>query len=175
MNGYLGCDIGSVSLKMVVVDDDTNIIASVYLKNSGLVETIKKGLSDIAGQLEDVEIKSVGCAGSGREFTRVLLGGDITRTEILAHTIATMHYYPGVNTIFDIGGEDCKIITLKDGVWRNYIMNSQPANGIFGFLPRHVPTFKNQNKPFFADHLKTKKFDEFKNLTIFDIYWQVNN
>ena len=144
MKGYLGCDIGSVSLKMVVVDDSLDILASIYLKNSGLTETIKEGLSEISTQLGDVEIASVGCAGSGREFTKVLLGGDITKTEILAHTIATMHYYPDVNTIFDIGGEDCKIITLKDGVWRNYIMNSICGAGTGAMLESMARTLNIQ-------------------------------
>lgn len=124
MNSYLGCDVGSVSAKMVVIDDDTNILAMVYLQNKGLIETIKKCLAEIENQLNNTEIRAVGCAGSGREFAKISLGGDITRTEILAHTIGTMHYYPDVNTIFDIGGEDCKIITLENGIWRNYIMNN---------------------------------------------------
>lgn len=124
MNGYLGCDIGSVSAKMAVIDDNSNLLAKVYLKNRGLIDTIKECFAEIEKQLKGTEIKSVGCAGSGREFTKILLGGDVARTEILAHTIGTLHYYPEVNTIFDIGGEDCKIITLDNGEWRNYIMNS---------------------------------------------------
>lgn len=124
MNGYLGCDVGSVSAKMVVVDDDANIKAHVYRQNKGLVETVKTCLREIEDQLTNTEIAAVGCTGSGREFTKILLGADIVRTEILAHTIGTMHYYPEVSTIFDIGGEDCKIITLEEGTWRNYIMNN---------------------------------------------------
>lgn len=124
MNGYLGCDIGSVSAKIVVIDDELNILGKVYLQNKGLIATIKECLSSLEKQLNGVQIKSVGCAGSGREFTKILLGGDITRTEILAHTIGAMQYYPNVNTIFDIGGEDCKIVTLQNGMWKNYIMNN---------------------------------------------------
>jgi len=124
MKGYLGCDVGSVSAKMVVIDDNIDILAEVYLQNKGLIATIKKCLLEIENQLNGTEIRAVGCAGSGREFSKVLLGADVVRTEILAHTIGTMHYYSDVRTIFDIGGEDCKIVTLENGIWKNYIMNN---------------------------------------------------
>ncbi|UCD73477.1 MAG: 2-hydroxyglutaryl-CoA dehydratase [Candidatus Bathyarchaeota archaeon] len=123
-DGYLGCDVGSVSAKMVVIDDDTNILAKTYLHNRNLIETVKHGLAELESQSDGVEIRSVGCAGSGRALMMLILGGDIKKTEILAHTTGALHYYPAVNTIFDIGGEDCKIITLEDGVWKNYIMNN---------------------------------------------------
>lgn len=123
-SGYLGIDIGSVSLKLIIIDDKINILAKVYLQNKGIIETIQKGLKEIFNQIKDIEIKSVGCTGSGREFIKLLLGADIIKTEILAHTVGTLHYYPNVNTIFDIGGEDCKIITLENSIWKNYIMNN---------------------------------------------------
>ncbi len=126
VKGYLGCDVGSVSVKMAVVDKEYNVLAEIYLENNGLIDTVKKALTEIKNQIKDkdIEIAGVGCTGSGRKFTKVILGADIVKTEILSHTVATLHWFPNVSTIFDIGGEDCKLITLKRGVWQNYIMNN---------------------------------------------------
>jgi len=124
MKAYLGIDCGSVSIKMVCIDENNKILSSVYLRNKGLIETIKEGLKKIKEASNGLEIYGVGVTGSGREFTKILVGADLVKTEILAHSIATLTYYPGVKTIFDIGGEDCKIITINDGVMSNFVMNS---------------------------------------------------
>lgn len=119
---YLGIDCGSVSLKLAIVDENKNLVKGIYLKNNGVINTLKEGLI----QLKEFngKIKGVGVTGSGREFISHVLGADIIKTEILAHCEATMSYYPNVRTIIDIGGEDSKIIILEDGIWINYAMNS---------------------------------------------------
>jgi predicted CoA-substrate-specific enzyme activase len=119
---WMGLDCGSVSIKLALIDKNKKLIDSIYLKNQGLIETIQKGLSYI--YKEEYLIAGVGCTGSGRQFTSMLLGADVVKTEILAHTIATLHYYPKVRTIMDIGGEDCKIMNVTDGILTNFIMNN---------------------------------------------------
>lgn len=121
---YLGIDCGSVSVKMACIDENNDLLSSIYLKNKGLIETVRAGLSQIHTDCENIKITGVGITGSGRNFVKILVGGDLAKTEILAHSVATLHYYPDVKTIFDIGGEDCKIITLNKGVMTNFIMNS---------------------------------------------------
>jgi len=120
MKKYLGIDIGSVSAKFVLIDEDENILKSTYLRNHGIIDTIKEGLEEIA----DGEIKGVGVTGSGRKFLNVLLGADIEKTEVLAHTVGTLKYYPKVRTIMDIGGEDSKLMVINDGVLENFMMNN---------------------------------------------------
>ena len=118
---YLGIDCGSVGVKLVLINEDKEVTDVKYLRNHGIIETVKQGLEEIAG---DYEIKGVGATGSGRNFVGMLIGADIIKTEILAHTIGTLNYYPEVRTILDIGGEDCKIMSVKNGVLENFIMNS---------------------------------------------------
>lgn len=120
MKNYLGIDCGSVSIKLVCIDENNNVLSKVYLRNNGLIETLKKGLKEI----KNVRVCGVGVTGSGREFTKILVGADLVKTEILAHSIATLTYYPDVKTIFDIGGEDCKIITVNNGMMNNFVMNN---------------------------------------------------
>jgi predicted CoA-substrate-specific enzyme activase len=120
--GFLGVDSGSVGIKLALMDEEENLVKGIYLRNNGIAETLGKGLEDIA--TEEYKIGCVGVTGSGRTFTSALIGADSVKTEILAHTIGTLHYYPNVRTIMDIGGEDCKIISIKEGVLENFVMNS---------------------------------------------------
>ncbi len=78
---------------------------------------------------KEVEIAACGITGSGRNFTDVLVGGDVVKTEVLAHSVASLSYYPHVRTIFEIGGEDCKLMIIEDGVLNNFSMNNICAGG----------------------------------------------
>lgn len=125
-NAYLGVDVGSTSVKCVLLDNEKNIIDSVYLRNKGIIESVIECL----GELEkEVKISACGITGSGRNFTNVLVGGDVVKTEVLAHSIAALAYYPQVRTIFEIGGEDCKLMIIEDGVLINFNMNNICAGG----------------------------------------------
>jgi len=123
---YLGIDVGSTSVKCVLLDKESKIIDSVYMKNKGIIESVMECL----GTLEKgVEIAACGITGSGRNFTEVLVGGDIVKTEVLAHSVAALEFYPEVRTIFEIGGEDCKLMIVEDGILVNFNMNNICAGG----------------------------------------------
>lgn len=125
-NVYLGIDVGSTSVKCVLLDNRNKIIDSVYLKNKGIIESVTECL----GKLEkEVEVSACGITGSGRNFANVLIGGDVLKTEVLAHSIAALEYYPQARTIFEIGGEDCKMMMIEDAVLINFNMNNICAGG----------------------------------------------
>jgi len=119
--GFLGVDCGSVGIKLVLLDENRGVVKKTYLKNQGITETVKKGLENIF--TDDYEVKGVGATGSGRNFVGMLIGADIIKTEILAHTIGALSYHPNVKTILDIGGEDSKIMIIRNGVLEDFIMN----------------------------------------------------
>lgn len=125
-NAYLGIDVGSTSVKGVLLDDEKEIIDSVYLKNKGIIESTIECLGKLKNE---IEIAACGITGSGRNFTNVLIGGDVVKTEVLAHSIAALEYYPQVRTIFEIGGEDCKMMIIEDAVLNNFNMNNICAGG----------------------------------------------
>jgi predicted CoA-substrate-specific enzyme activase len=118
----LGIDGGSVSLKFALIDQKGDLLASAYLRNQGIIETVKRGLKQIASDKHD--IAGVGVTGSGRKFLGILVGADIVETEVLAHTLAALHYYPNVRTLMDIGGEDSKIMILRNGILEDFRLNS---------------------------------------------------
>jgi len=121
---YLGIDVGSVSVKFAVLSD-SELVAKVYLRNRGLIETVQEGLR----QLPPVEFSAVGITGSGKEFVKILVGADYTDSEIIAHMVATLKQYPEARTILDIGGEDSKLMLVRDGVLFNFQMNHDCGGG----------------------------------------------
>jgi predicted CoA-substrate-specific enzyme activase len=125
---YIGCDIGSTSVKLVALDKKANVIASVYVKNRGIIESIQKAFGEF-GLEKNCEIAGFGITGSGRYFGSVLLKADLVKTEILAHAKAALHYYPDTRTVFEIGGEDCKMIIIEKGRIKDFQMNTICGGG----------------------------------------------
>lgn len=137
MKVYLGLDIGSISTKGVVIDDNNNIIASEYLWTEGdPLGAVKRLLPIIKQQLNDSKyrVTSVGVTGSARKLIGVITKAAVVKNEITAHAIGTMSLYPDVRTIFEIGGQDSKIILIENGFVVDYAMNTLCAAGTGAFL-----------------------------------------
>ena len=117
LNAYLGIDVGSVTTKLALVDEKGKYIDSYMLKTAGKpVEAVQKGLKQIQTQaVQEYNIQGVGATGSGRNLAGALVGADVIKNEITAHAVAASTYIPGVQTILEIGGQDSKIIILRDG------------------------------------------------------------
>jgi len=124
MPTILGVDCGSVSIKFALVQDG-HIQAKVYLRNTGLIPTIKAGLK----QLPQANIAGVGITGSGKEFVASLIGADYLDSEIIAHVTAAQKEYPSVATILDIGGEDAKLSIVTNGILSGFQMNKDCGGG----------------------------------------------
>jgi predicted CoA-substrate-specific enzyme activase len=136
---YLGIDVGSVSTNLVTVDDAGHIAAKHYRRTSGRpIQSLVEGLKVIAGQCGNAPIKGVGVTGSGRELAGVITGADIIKNEITTHAVAAQAIVPGVRTILEIGGQDSKIIILRDGVVCDFAMNTVCAAGTGSFLDRQA-------------------------------------
>lgn len=132
----LGVDIGSVSTKGVVIDETGEILASEYLWTQGdPIGATKNVLYALKKQLPQKEnILSVGTTGSARKLIGTMLGAGVVKNEITAHAIGTLSRYPDVRTILEIGGQDSKIILIKDGIVYDYAMNTLCAAGTGAFL-----------------------------------------
>jgi predicted CoA-substrate-specific enzyme activase len=134
---YLGVDIGSISTKAVVIDGQNKIYAQGYIWTEGdPIGAIKRLLDIIKDQLknENFSIVSVGTTGSARELIGSILNATIVKNEVTAHAIGTLAFYPEVRTIFEIGGQDSKIIIVEGGMVVDYAMNTLCAAGTGSFL-----------------------------------------
>ena len=134
---YLGIDIGSISTKGVIIDEKNRIIASEYLYTEGSpINAVKRLIAKLKEQLNlnYYQVVSVGTTGSARKLIGTILNASIITNEITAHAIGTTSIYPDVRTIFEIGGQDSKIIILENGIVTDYAMNTLCAAGTGSFL-----------------------------------------
>lgn len=134
--GYLGIDVGSISTKIIFTDVRSGILASSYLRTHGdPVQAIKAALRSVREQLgEEPKILGAGATGSARSLAGCLIGADIVRNEITAHGLAAIHLFPDVRTVIEIGGQDSKIIIIRDGIILDFGMNTVCAAGTGSFL-----------------------------------------
>ncbi|MFZ6029815.1 MAG: acyl-CoA dehydratase activase [Chloroflexota bacterium] len=140
MKTFLGIDVGSVTTKVVLLDASYRVLDSLYLRTRGKpLEVVQQGLGEINLRMpEDVEVAAVGTTGSGRYLAGVVVGADVVKNEITAHAVAASHFVPGVQTIIEIGGQDSKIIILRDGVAVDFGMNTVCAAGTGAFLDQQA-------------------------------------
>lgn len=158
MKAYLGVDVGSVTTKLVLLDGSNEPLTSIYLQTRGNpVDMIKRGLEAIRKQMPlEVEICGVATTGSGRALAGVMIGADLVKNEITAHAVATMSCVPDVQTIFEIGGQDSKIIIIRDGVVTDFGMNSVCAAGTGSFLEHQAERLNIRIEDFGGHALKSK-------------------
>jgi predicted CoA-substrate-specific enzyme activase len=133
---YLGLDIGSLSTNVVLIDDRNRVVARRYLPTASKpLEAIRRGMSEIQDEVGDrVVVKGVGTTGSGRYLTGDFVGADVIRNEITAQATAAIAFDPEVDTIFEIGGQDSKFISIDNGVVVDFEMNKVCAAGTGSFL-----------------------------------------
>lgn len=133
---YLGLDVGSLSTNIVLIDRDNNVIARRYLPTASKpIDAIRQGLKEINSEAGNrVRIRAAGTTGSGRYLTGDFIGADIIVNEITAQARAAIACDRKVDTIFEIGGQDSKYISIKDGVVVDFEMNKVCAAGTGSFL-----------------------------------------
>jgi predicted CoA-substrate-specific enzyme activase len=136
IKSYLGIDIGSISTCLAVIDEHGRLLSKRYLMTAGRpIEAVKQGLAETGEEIGDkVEILGVGTTGSGRYMIADYVGADIVKNEITAQATAAAFIDKNVDTIFEIGGQDSKYVSLKDAVVVDFEMNKACAAGTGSFL-----------------------------------------
>lgn len=140
LNSYLGIDVGSVTTKAAIVDENGNFVDGFMTRTAGKpVLAVQTSLKNILQQAkQEYNILGVGTTGSGRNLAGALVGADVIKNEITAHAVAASTYVPGVQTILEIGGQDSKIIILRDGIVTDFAMNTVCAAGTGSFLDQQA-------------------------------------
>jgi predicted CoA-substrate-specific enzyme activase len=138
----LGVDAGSTTTKAVLLNvADGSIGASVYLRTHGNpVAAVQRCLASLREQIAGVPVEVVAAAttGSGRKITSVFLEVCSEFNEIMAHGRAAAEEAPGVDTVFEIGGQDAKFIAFEGGIPIDYAMNEGCSAGTGSFLEEAV-------------------------------------
>lgn len=154
---YLGVDIGSISTKGVIIDENNEIVADDYLWTEGNpIEAVKKLVNSLYKQVGDINIVGVGTTGSARYLIGKILGATVIKNEITAHAIGTMNKVPNVKTIIEIGGQDSKIILIDRHIVTDYAMNTICAAGTGAFLSSQAKRLGVNIEDFGSIALKSK-------------------
>ncbi|MDY2987591.1 MAG: acyl-CoA dehydratase activase [Peptoniphilus sp.] len=130
---YVGIDIGSTASKVVIFDEEKSTILNKKIMPSGwnskeTGEEIKKWLESLGYKKSALKIVATG-------YGRVSVPyADKTITEITCHGKGTSYLHNGDTTVIDIGGQDTKIIVLKNGQVMDFIMNDKCSAGTGKFL-----------------------------------------
>lgn len=159
IDAYVGLDVGSLSTNVVVMDEDKRILAKAYLMTEGRpLEAVKKGLDIVARKVsEKVNIIGAASTGSGRYLTGDFIGADVVINEITAQAAGAAIVNPDVDTIFEIGGQDSKYISLENGVVVDFEMNHACAAGTGSFLEEQAQRLQiNIDKEFAQRAFKSK-------------------
>jgi predicted CoA-substrate-specific enzyme activase len=136
---YLGIDVGSTSTKAVLIDHTGAVLAGFYTRTAGKpVTAVQSILAAIRGIMQDkmieLDITGVATTGAGRKFVGQIVGADMAIDEIATHARAAVEIDPRVDTIIEIGGQDAKFTTLKNGSVTSAVMNNVCAAGTGSFI-----------------------------------------
>ncbi len=136
VKAYLGIDVGSISTNVVAIDESKRVLSRRYLMTAGRpIEAVRQGLGEVGEEIADlVEVCGVCTTGSGRYLIGDFVGADIVRNEITCQAKGAAHIDPTVDTIFEIGGQDSKYISLENGAVVDFEMNKVCAAGTGSFL-----------------------------------------
>ncbi len=132
---YIGIDAGSTTVKTVVTNSNDEVVYSKYMKNSGNpVPLIREILLDIYETFPDAVIASCACTGYGEEIIKHAFHIDFGVVETIAHFTAAKKYDPEVDYIIDIGGQDIKCFSIRDGAIDDIFLNEACSSGCGSFL-----------------------------------------
>jgi predicted CoA-substrate-specific enzyme activase len=133
---YLGIDVGSVTTKMAALDENDNLVNHTYQPTQGNpTRSVQQGLKEVSYHLPgDAEIYGVATTGSARYLAGAIVGADLVKNEITCQAVAALHFMPDVQTVIEIGGQDSKIIIIRDGIVTDFEMNTVCAAGTGSFL-----------------------------------------
>lgn len=135
IEGYLGVDVGSVTTKFVLMDPDAGVLWKFYRKTQGQpISVLQSAMLRLQNDMPNARILGVGATGSGRKLVDYIVGADVVKNEITAHAVAAINKAPDVRTILEIGGQDSKLIIIRDGVVVDFCMNTVCAAGTGSFL-----------------------------------------
>ncbi|HEY1240038.1 MAG TPA: BadF/BadG/BcrA/BcrD ATPase family protein [Bryobacteraceae bacterium] len=141
VEGFIGIDGGSTSTKAVLISKDhkRRILAKTYQLSKGnpiedTVEVLQKLDRQIRDQGAELKILGVGTTGYAKDILKDVIGADAALVETVAHTEAGLHFYDNVDVICDVGGQDIKIIILKNSRVKDFKLNTQCSAGNGYFL-----------------------------------------
>ncbi|MBI4445077.1 MAG: CoA activase [Acidobacteria bacterium] len=146
IGAFIGLDGGSTSTKAVLLDEKGSILCKSYqLSNGNPIEDTKVIIKDLRRQVEDqgarLHVLGVGTTGYAKDILKDVLHADVALVETVAHTESALRFYDDPHVIVDVGGQDIKLIVLRNGRIKDFKLNTQCSAGNGYFLQSTAETF----------------------------------
>ena len=131
----LGIDAGSTTVKAVVTDLNGDILYTRYQSNPGdPVAIVLAVLRDFYARFPAAKLVASCATGYGEDIIRSAFTLDAGVVETVAHFTAAKRFDPQVDFIIDIGGQDIKCFTVRNGAIDNIFLNEACSSGCGSFL-----------------------------------------
>jgi activator of 2-hydroxyglutaryl-CoA dehydratase/predicted nucleotide-binding protein (sugar kinase/HSP70/actin superfamily) len=139
VRGFVGLDGGSTSTKAVLLSEQGDVLCKAYQLSGGnpIQDTIDMFVSlrqQVESQGATLEVLGIGTTGYAKDVLKDVLKADVGLVETVAHTESAMKFYKNPHVIVDVGGQDIKLIVLKDGRVKDFKLNTQCSAGNGYFL-----------------------------------------
>lgn len=157
-DAYLGIDAGSTTIKLVLINKDSDILYSFYSHNKGnpldnIISSLKKLYLEIG---DNIKIKGSCVTGYGEHLIKSALKIDVGVVETVAHYKGAAYFEPNVDFILDIGGQDMKCLKIDEGVISSILLNEACSSGCGSFLETFANSLNMNIKEFAALGLTSK-------------------
>lgn len=134
VRGVIGLDGGSTSSKCVLIAEDGTILKKCYqLSKGNPIQDMKDMFSDLRQWATDqgarVEVMGFGVTGYAGDVMEKALAADANIVETVAHMMSAKHYFPDVEVICDIGGQDIKVLFMQAGDIKNFRLSNSCSAG----------------------------------------------
>ena len=156
---FLGIDAGSTTSKIVLIDNEANLLYSSYKNNEGKpLQTVINMLKDLYSVLpKKAFIRYAGSTGYGEKLIQTALSLELGEIETIAHYTAAKKFMPNATSIVDIGGQDMKYIKIKDGAIDNIMLNEACSSGCGSFIETFAKSLNLSIEEFVEEAIKSNK------------------
>jgi predicted CoA-substrate-specific enzyme activase len=139
VRAFIGLDGGSTSTKAVLLSEQVDVLCKAYQLSNGnpiqdTIDLFAKLLQQVESQGAALEVLGVGTTGYAKDVLQQALNADVAVVETVAHTASAIHFYTDPQVIVDVGGQDVKLIILRDGRVKDFKLNTQCSAGNGYFL-----------------------------------------
>ena len=127
----LGIDVGSTTVKMVVIDEDNQIKYKKYERHmSNVMDKVKELLGEVHSLFRDEEVQAVITGSGGLSLAKVM--NVYFEQEVISCSEAIETLIPQTDVAIELGGEDAKITFFGNSVEQQ--MNGTCAGGTGAFI-----------------------------------------
>ena len=156
---YIGIDAGSTTTKLVLIDNEANLMHSMYANNEGNpLQSVIKMLKELYKILpKGAKLRYSGVTGYGEKLIQTALKVDLNEIETIAHYTAAKQFEPDVTSIVDIGGQDMKYIKMKDGAINNIMLNEACSSGCGSFIETFAKSLNLKIEEFVKEAIEAKR------------------